>query len=108
MSVDKRIQAGRKIATAHRNMGKIKVIRKENGTVKLNTGVIVQNLPEKEAKEVEGMMSTWIDLLTAYLKGATQDNLENVYADPSTIPEGMSINDELEAAASDTDAGEEN
>jgi len=97
MSVDKKIQAGRKIATAHRNMRNIKVIRKENGTVKLNTGVIVQNIPEKEAKAIEGMLSTWIDLLTAYLKGATQDTLENVYTDTSTIPEGMSINAELES-----------
>jgi len=110
-NVDKNIQKGRKIATACKNIGKIKVIRKE-GSVKFNTGVLTQNLPEEVAEKVEQQAVIFLDMLGCYLKSVAQDELENAWADPSTIPESMSvsevpmtINEELEPSEADDAVG---
>ena len=92
--IEKNIQSARKVSTAFRNLSKVSVIRKD-GNVKLNTGVIAQNLPEEVAIDLENSMSTFIESLRMWLKGKSMDMFENIYGeDQSTIPEGMTLEGE--------------
>jgi hypothetical protein len=89
--IEKNIQSARKVSTAYRNLSKVSVIREE-GNVKLNTGVIAKNLPEDVAADLELSMKHFLESLKMWLKGKSQDMFENVYGeDQGTIPEGMTL-----------------
>jgi len=79
MNVDKKIQDGRKVATAYRKLSKKLTVTRDGGTVKLSSRLIVQNLPEEVAIKIEGQIAQWITLLGMTLKSESQTILENAY-----------------------------
>ena len=76
-SEDRKILDGRKIASARRSLVKrVKVVKTKDGTVKYNTGVIAQNLPQETADSVEKAMKNFLEQMDMYLKGEACKFLE--------------------------------